>query len=305
MKLLCTDPTIYTTNEAPTTDEDRAAMKSLEWLREQYIERGKPDYDVAFERAETGAVLLRTRAHDETLWARRGYAESVEAAVRDARAFLSDDIARRRALLTDAPEEWRDTFYDFARAMRAEVARQDIEFAECRQPSTPTARSAVLVSEVGGLAQTALKPCKDMEERAALVRVSSAAFRMSRLIGLAGANAEYNAQVTSDAVARAKGKGGLFIFHLEARSAADEFDAYDAHVIIAADEAAARELCPCADECGCGQARGRVSDGPRGCVDFWTDPARSSCTCLGVAGPQGPDPSYDRPGVVCSSFRAG
>lgn len=296
MKLLCTDPNIYTTNEAPTTDEDRAAMKSLEWLREQYIERRKPDYDVAFQRTETGAVLLRTRALNETIWARCDYADSLDAAVRDARAFLSGDIARRRALLSDAPEEWRDTFYDFTRAVRAEVARQDIQFAECRQPSTPAARAAVLASEVGSLAQTALKSGKDTEELAALACVSSAAFRMSRLIGLAGANAEYSAQVTSDAVARAKGKGGLFIFHIEARDAVGD-DSFDQHVVIAPDEASARALCPCSDEC----PGVRGTDHP--C--FWRNPADSSCTCLGVAGPQGPDPSYDRPGVVCSSFRAG
>lgn len=197
----------------------------------------------------------------------------------------------------------------FLSALPVAIERQDRAYADCTPPSTPCAVVAVMAEEVGKLAAKALHPAGQAvgAEQGAMLReqlltIAAAACRMAALTEGVGAQP---AQPSTPERPR------LFIFHLAAREETT-WDSFNAHVVIAADEASARALCPCGDECESGKhARAESMDDESGDTHgenqgcFWTDPARSSCTCLGVAGPQGPDPSYDRPGVVCSSFRAG
>ena len=69
-------------------------------------------------------------------------------------------------------------------------------------------------------------------------------------------------------------------------------DTYDGHVVIAPDEATARRMVPCADEC---PARRDGED--HACV--WHRSTRSTCECIGQAS-EGADTS-----VVMSTFNAG
>lgn len=75
------------------------------------------------------------------------------------------------------------------------------------------------------------------------------------------------------------------------------YDWYSDHVVIAADEAAARALAKCGDECDRHVPPGVAA--PAGLVCVWADPARSTCTALGTADLR------QAAGRVASTFHAG
>lgn len=77
------------------------------------------------------------------------------------------------------------------------------------------------------------------------------------------------------------------------------YDTFKGHVVVAADETAARDLVPCADECEAGYSA-PLTDPERpthACI--WQDPARSTCERIGTAA------KGHAAGVVLSDFNAG
>lgn len=95
----------------------------------------------------------------------------------------------------------------------------------------------------------------------------------------------------------------LRIWHLRFRgwtgaaSAERRYDWYSDHVVMAADEASARALARCGDECDRHVPPGATA--LPGLVCVWADPARTTCTALGTAD------LWQSAGRVASTFHAG